>query len=88
MQGTANYYAIPCARCVIWSTICEVGRVPSDEPNYKELCEQYLASIKALRLHVARYYVRSLWLQQIESGKIFTPPTASSGDVKSKPPQR
>jgi hypothetical protein len=62
--------------------------VPPDEPNYKELCEQYLASIKALRLHVARYHLRSLWLQQIESGKIFTPSAASPDEVKSKPPRR
>lgn len=69
---------------VLGSTTCEAGRVRSDEPNYKALGEQYLASIKALRLHVARYYVRWLWLQQIETGKNFTPPTASSDDVKSK----
>jgi hypothetical protein len=88
MQGAANPYAIPSLGRVLWSTTCAAGRVPSDEPNYKALGEGYLASIKALRLHVARYYVRSLWLQQIETGKNFTPPTASSGDVKSKPPRR
>ena len=62
--------------------------MPADEPNYKALGEQYLASIKALRLIVARYSVRSLWLQQIESGKIFTPSTASSDNVKDRRPRR
>jgi hypothetical protein len=73
--------------------IAEGDSVPPDEPNYKELCEQYLASIKALRLHVARYHLHSLWLQQIESatnfesGKIFSRLSAPR-DVKTKPPQR
>jgi hypothetical protein len=70
----------------VWNTTCRRNRVRSDDPDYKELCAQYLASIKALRMHVARYHLRSLWIREIESGKNFTPPSAPR-DAKNKPPR-
>jgi len=98
MQGGAKrFWRVPDiaffgAQSVAWNTNCREERVPSDDPNYKELCEQYLASIQALRLHVARYRLHSLWFRQIEtasdfeSGKIFSRSSAPR-DIKPNPPR-